>query len=80
MAKQCTNQLREELRPKVSGTQKFLKKPEQLEVTRKALWNGDIYRHKTAMPVDLPKAMEAISWTTSATHHLLIFLYYVLRI
>ena len=28
-----------------------------------------------AMPVNLPKAMEAISWTTDATHRLLTFLY-----
>ena len=52
-----------------------MKKPKALEVIRKALWNGNIYRGKTAMPVNLPKAMEAISWTTDSTHRLLTFLY-----
>ena len=75
VARRCTNKLREELRPYVSGMQKFLKKPKQLEVIKKALWSGHIYRGKTSMPVNLPKAMEAISWTTDATRRLLIFIY-----
>ena len=75
VARRCTDKLREELRPYVSGMQKFLKKPKQLEVIKKALWSGHIYRGKTSMPVNLPKAMEAISWTTDATQRLLTFLY-----
>ena len=55
--------------------QKFLKKPRPVDVIKKALWSGNIYRGKAAMSVNLPKAMEAISWTTDATHRLLTFLY-----
>ena len=73
VARRCTDKLREELRPYVGGMQKFLKKPKQLEVIKKALWSGNIYRGK--MPVNLPKALEAISWTTDATQRLLTFLY-----
>ena len=52
---------------------KFLKKPRPVEVIKKALWSGSVYRG--TMPVSLPKAMEAISWTTDATQRILSFLY-----
>ena len=42
------------------------------EVTEKALWSVNIYR---GMPINLPKAMEAISWTADATHRFLTFFY-----
>ena len=71
VARRCTDKLREDLRPYVSGMQKFLKKPKPVEVIKKALWRGYRYRGKAAMSVHLPKAMEAISWTTDATHRLL---------
>ena len=75
VARRVTNRLREELRPYVSGMQKYLKKPRTVDVIKKALWSGHIYRGKTAMSVSLVKAMEAISWTTDATQRILTFLY-----
>ena len=71
VARRCTNKLREELRPYVSGMVKFLKKPRPVEVIKKALWSGSVYR--CTMPVNLPKAMEAISWTTDAAQRTLNF-------
>ena len=73
MARRVTNRLREELRPYVSGMQKYLKKPRTVDVIKKALWSNSIYRG--TMSVSLPKAMEAISWTTDATQRILTFLY-----
>ena len=52
---------------------KFCKKPRTVEVIKKALWNGSIYRN--TMPVNLPKALEVVSWTTDATQRILTFLY-----
>ena len=57
----------------MSGMQKCLQKPRPVQVIKKALWNGNVYRGKKAMPVHLPKAMEAIRWTTDATRQLLTF-------
>ena len=41
--------------------QKFLKKPRPVEVIKKALWAGSVCRGKTAMPVNLPKALEVVT-------------------
>ena len=79
VAKRCANRLRDELRPYVNGMQKCLKKPRPVEVIKKALWNNNIYKGKTAMPVNLPKAMEAINWTTDSTHRLLTLFRYAPR-
>ena len=80
VARRCANRLREELRPYVSGMQKFLKKPRPVEVIKKALWNNSVYKGKAVMPASLPKAMEAISWTTDATQRALTFFINVSRI